>query len=226
MQNKVDQILRRIKSHSKPGNREGMARFGINIENAYGVSVNDLRKIAKELGTNHELAVALWITGKHEARILSAFIADPDQVTEELMENWVGDFNSWDLCDQVCSNLFDRRPFAYKKATEWTNREEEFIKRAGFVLMAALAVHDKSAPNSRFEKFFTAIKTHANDNRNYVKKAVNWALRQIGKRNLYLNKKAIAVAEGLGKNDSGSAQWIAKDALRELRSEKVQKKLN
>jgi 3-methyladenine DNA glycosylase AlkD len=223
--NSISAILDQIKSLAKPGNREGMARFGIRVDDAFGVSIYELRKIAKELGTDHELALGLWETGNHEARILAGMIDDPDLVTETQMERWVGDFNSWDMCDQVCSNLFDRTKYAYKKAIEWTKRDEEFVKRAGFVLMAALSVHDKNAVDSKFEKFFPIIERHATDERNFVKKAVNWALRQIGKRNVHLNKKAIDIAERIGKTESKTARWIAKDALKELRSDKVRKKL-
>ncbi len=222
---RVSGILNVIKSHAKPGNREGMARFGINVENAYGVSIYELRKIAKDIGLDHDLARALWDTGNHEARILAGMIDDPALVTEEQMERWVQDFNSWDLCDQVCSNLFDRTKYAYKKAFAWTNREEEFVKRAGFVLMAALSVHDKNASDSRFEKFLPIIKKHAIDERNFVRKAVNWVLRQIGKRNVVLHRKAIDTALDIEQYNSKTARWIAKDALRELRSEKVKKKL-
>ena len=223
--NSTTTILRRIRLLGMPINRRGMARFGINVENAFGVSIYELRKIAKELGTQHDLAIDLWRTGNHEARILAGMIADPEKVTDQLMEAWVADFNSWDVCDQVCSNLFDRTKYAYRKAVDWTKRDEEFVKRAGFVLMAALSVHDKKAPDSKFERFFPVIKHHATDDRNFVKKAVNWALRQIGKRNLALNGKAIAVAEEIAKMDSRPARWIAKDALRELQSGKVRKKL-
>lgn len=224
MQKQVEDILNQIKSRAKPGNREGMARFGINVGNAYGVSVKELRTIAKNIGTDHKLARALWKTGNHEARILAGYVADPEEVTERQMEEWARDFNSWDLCDQVCSNLFDRTPYAYKKAAEWSKRDEEFVKRAGFVLMAALSVHDKRAPDAKFEKFLPVIKRHADDDRNFVRKAVNWALRQIGKRNASLNKKAIRAAEEIGQYDSKTARWIAKDALRELRDGKIQKK--
>lgn len=223
--NQVTGILKRIESLAKPGNREGMARYGINIDNAFGVSIYELRKIAKEVGTNHKLAIELWETGNHEARILAGMIDDPAEVTEQQMEEWVRDFNSWDVCDQVCSNLFDQTRYAYKKAVEWTKRDEEFVKRSGFVLMAALSVHDKTAADSKFEKFFPIIVKHATDERNFVKKAVNWALRQIGKRNIALNHRAIAVAKEIEKIDSKSARWIAKDALRELQSDKVRKKL-
>jgi len=152
-------------------------------------------------------------------------IDDAKLVTEEQLENWVHDFDSWDVCDQCCSNLFDKTELAHKKAVEWSRRNEEFIKRAGFVLMATLAVHDKKAKDEEFLKFLPIIKKESVDNRNYIKKAVNWALRQIGKRNQTLNKTAIKTATEIQKIDSSSAKWIASDAIRELNSEAVQKKL-
>jgi 3-methyladenine DNA glycosylase AlkD len=158
--------------------------------------------------------------------MLASFIGEPEKVSESLMEAWVREFDSWDICDQVCANLFDRTPLAYKKAYEWSKREEEFVKRAGFVLMAALSVHDKKVDDKTFLKFLPIIKREANDERNYVKKAVNWALRQIGKRNLSLNKQAIKTAREIQKMDSKPARWIASDALRELTSEKAQKRLS
>jgi 3-methyladenine DNA glycosylase AlkD len=222
---KYQNVLTRLRSLSNPKNKEGMARFGINTDQALGISLYALRPLAKEIGKNHELAEELWTSGIHEARILSSMIAEPEKVTEDLMESWVKDFNSWDVCDQVCSNLFDRTPFAYKKAVEWSKRNEEFVKRAGFVLMATLSVHDKKASDKDFEQFFPIIIREAIDERNFVKKAVNWALRQIGKRNLILNTKAIKIAQELKKIDSKSSRWIASNALRELTSKKVQTKL-
>ncbi len=209
-------ILKKLKSLSNPEAVAGMARFGINPKNTYGVSIPNLRKIAKETGKDHALAQELWSSGIHEARILAGMIAEPEKLTEAQMEKWVLDFDSWDVCDQVCSNLFDRTGFAYQKAVEWSGREEEFVKRAGFVLMACLAVHDKKAPDRNLEQFFPLIKKGASDGRNFVKKAVNWALRQIGKRNKALNKKAIALSKEIQKLDSKSAKWVASDALREL----------
>ena len=202
-----------------------MARFGINPANTYGVSIPILRKMAREIGKNHELALELWETGIHEARLLACFIDRPDMIAEEQMERWVKDFDSWDVCDQCCGNLFDRTRFAHKKAVEWCGREEEFVRRAGFVLMACLAVHDKKAGDQAFIEFLPLIKTHSGDDRNYVKKAVNWALRQIGKRNQNLNEVAIKTAEEIKQLDSRSARWIASDALRELAGDAVQKKL-
>lgn len=203
-----------------------MERFGINTKKSFGVSVYEIRKLAKEIKRNHGLAQKLWDTGIREARILASLVEDPKAVTEKQMEGWVKDFDSWDVCDLTCSNLFDKTPYAYKKAVEWSGRGEEFVKRAGFVLMAVLSVHDKKAGNKKFEQFFALIKKHSSDERNFVKKAVNWSLRQIGKRNLPLNKKAIQVAREIAKIDSKSARWIARDALRELTSERVKKRFN
>lgn len=219
------QIMKKLKSWAHEDNVRGMARFGINPKNTLGISVSKLRGLAKEIGKDHALAQRLWKTGIHEARILASFIDEPEKVTEEQMEAWARDFDSWDVCDQACSSLFDRTPFAYKKALEWSKRKEEFVKRAGFALMAALSVHDKQAPAGKLEQFFPAIVREATDERNFVKKAVNWALRQIGKRNLSLNKKAIKVAKEISKIDSKTARWIAEDALRELQSDKVRKRL-
>jgi 3-methyladenine DNA glycosylase AlkD len=202
-----------------------MARFGIVTENALGVSVPNLRKIAKQAGKNHDLALELWRTGIREARILAGMVERPDAVTEKQMDSWVKDFNSWDLCDQFCGNLFDKTGFAHGKAIEWSQRDEEFVKRAGFVLMATLAVHDKQAGDSVFAAFMPFIRLGAFDERNFVKKAVNWALRQIGKRSLRLNRAAIKTAKKIKKLDSKSARWIASDALRELQSEAVQARL-
>ncbi len=220
-----NEILRKLESLADPRAVEGMARFGISPTNTFGVSIPNLRDIAKETGKNHILAQELWASGIHEARILASMIDDPRLVTEEQMEDWVKDFDSWDVCDQVCSNLFDKTAFAYQKAVEWSERSEEFVKRAGFVLMAALAVHDKQATDEEFLRFLAIIERRSTDDRNFVKKAVNWALRGIGKRNLKLNKAAIETAREIQKIDSRSAKWVASDALRELTSEAVQHRL-
>jgi 3-methyladenine DNA glycosylase AlkD len=218
-------ILQQLKSLSNPEAVAGMARFGINPSNTYGVSIPALRKMAREIGNDHPLAQQLWSSGIHEARILAGMIDVPDMVSEEQMESWAADFDSWDICDQVCSNLFDKTEFAYQKAVEWSSRKEEFVKRAGFVLIAALTVHDKKANDKEFLKFLPIIKREAVDERNFVRKAVNWALRQIGKRNRDLNRAAVETAKEILKIDSKAARWIASDALRELTGEKVQKKL-
>jgi 3-methyladenine DNA glycosylase AlkD len=222
---KYDEILKKFKSLSNPKNVEEMKRFGIRGKVIYGVSIPNLRNMAKELGKDHELALKLWKSEIHEARLLAGFIDDLKKVSEEQMEEWVKDFDSWDICDQVCSNLFDKTEFAWKKAFEWSKRKEEFVKRAGFVLMAALSVHDKKTPDKDFERFFPIIIRESNDERNFVRKAVNWALRQIGKRNKRLNKKAIDVAKKIYRMDSKTAKWIASDALRELTSKSTQKRL-
>lgn len=202
-----------------------MARFGINPTNTLGISIPTLRKMGREIGTDHDLAKQLWDSGIHEARILAAMIDDPEEVTVNQMESWVKDFDSWDVCDQCCSNLFDKTKFAHHKAAEWASRREEFVKRAGFALMAALAVHDKKANNRQFERYLPLIKRESGDERNFVKKAVNWALRQIGKRNLQLNRLAIETGKQIQKRESRAARWIASDALRELTSDAVRKKL-
>ena len=219
------EIMALLKSHYKPENIKGMARFGITSKKAYGVPMPELRKLARQMGKDHQLARRLWASGVLDARTLAALIDDPEQVTEEQMESWVADFDNWAICDTCCGSLFDRTKLAYRKAAQWSKREEEFVKRAGFALMAWLAVHDKEADDRRLTRFFPLIKRESRDDRTYVKKAVNWALRQIGKRNAALNRKAIAVAQEIGGIDSRAARWIAADALRELRSEAVQKRL-
>jgi len=218
-------ILRTLKSHYKPENIEGMARFGIVTKKAYGVPAPALRRLAREIGKDHALAQRLWSSGIHDARVLAALIDDPAEVTEEQMESWAADFDNWGVCDACCGNLFDKTSLAYRKAVEWSRRDEEFVKRAGFALMACLVVHDKKADDRQFERFLPIIEREATDDRNFVKKAVNWALRQIGKRNLRLNRKAIERAERIRALDSRAARWIAADALRELRGDAVQKRL-
>lgn len=220
-----DQILKKLRSLADPEVVAGMARFGINARNAYGISVPELRRIAKEAGEDRVLAQELWASGIHEARILASMIDDPNQVTEAQMERWVREFDSWDVCDGCCSSLFDKTKFAYQKAVEWSERDSEFIKRAGFVLMATLAVHDKQAKDTNFVQFLPIIQRESPDGRNFVKKAVNWALRQIGKRNSRLNQMAISEAARIQGIDSKPAKWIASDALRELTSAAVQARL-
>jgi 3-methyladenine DNA glycosylase AlkD len=221
----VDGVLARLRSLADPRNREGMIRFAVANESALGVSTPVLRKLAREIGRDQALAKALWKTGVCEARALASLIGEPDKVSEELMEHWAKDFDSWAICDGCCLALFDKTPFAHRKALEWSRRDEEFVKRAGFSLMAVLAVHDKAASDAKFLRFLPAIKRQSRDERNFVKKAVNWAVRQIGKRNLQLNRAAIALAEEIRTIDSPSARWIAADALRELRSEAVVRRL-
>jgi 3-methyladenine DNA glycosylase AlkD len=217
---KINEILARLQSQTNPINVEGMARFGINTSSALGIPIKILRPLAAEIkktnGRDHALALQLWDSGIHEARILASIIDDPKQVTESQMEFWAAEFNSWDLVDQTCSNLFDKTPFACSKALEWSNREPEFVRRAGFTMMACIASHLKTLPDSDFEPFFQAIIEQSCDERNFVKKAVNWALRGIGKRNPALRVRAVEVSNHLLTLDSRAARWIARDALREL----------
>jgi len=219
------QVVDRLKFLGDPKAVEGMARFGIQSSNSFGVSVPKLRTLAREVGRDHPLALKLWETGLHDARLLATMIDDPRQVTVDQMDKWVRDFDSWDVVDGSCGNLFDKTPFAVAKAKEWCKRDEEFVKRAGFVLIAELAVHDKNAKDQVFLDFLPLIVGGASDKRNFVKKAVNWSLRQIGKRNLKLNKAAASTALKIRKIESGSAKSIASDALRELKSPQVLKRL-
>lgn len=220
-----EEIIEELESLSNPESVAGMARYGINPAKAYGVSIPNLRAVARRTGKNHELARLLWDTGIHEARILAGMIEDHSALTDEQMERWAADFNSWDLCDQCCNNLFRKVTCAHDKAVAWMSRPEEFVKRAGFVLAACLAVHDKKASDEQFARFLTLIERESGDGRNFVKKAVNWALRQIGKRNLALNAQALECAYRIREADSPSAKWVASDAIRELTDEKVKNRL-
>jgi len=222
---KYGDILRELEALADPEALPFMRKYGITPARAFGVSIPDLRKIARKAGVDHSLASRLWKKGMRETRILASMIDDPDMVTGEQADTWVRDFDYWEICDQCCMNLFEDTPFAYRKCLEWSSWEGEFEKRAGFVLMARLAVSDKKARDESFLPFLPIIRRESTDNRNYVKKAVNWALRQIGKRNLALNKAAVKTAGEMRKLDSGSAKWIASDALRELTGEKVQERL-
>jgi len=226
-------VMDELAAQASEESRAGMARYGINVAHSFGVSVPELRRMAKALGADHELALALWDTGNHEARLLASMVDDPAAVTEAQMEEWAAAFDSWDICDQVTSNLFDKTPFAYDKVREWSAAEDEWVKRAAFATAAALAVQDKKAPDERFLAILELVRREAGDGRNFVKKAVNWALRNIGKRNAALHAAAIqtaaailAAAEALAAADrcdpaARSARWVARDALRELRSDKV-----
>ena len=219
------EIIKKLKSLANLKNVEGMARFGINTKNTLGIPIPELRKLSKQIGKNHELALEIYNSGIHEARILACYIDNPKLVTEEQLEKWVKKLDSWDDCDQCCGNLFDKTEYAYKKAKEWTNRKEEFVKRAGFATMAQLAAHDKKASNKKIMEFFPYILKESGDERNFVKKAVNWALRQIGKRNKNLNREAIKLAKEIFKINSKSARWITSNALRELAEDKISERL-
>ena len=220
-----EQVIKKLKSMANPKNVEGMARYGINPYNNLGVSIYQLRPIAKENGKDHDLALKLWDSGIHDARLLACFIDDPEKITSKQMDSWANDFDSWDICDQACTSLFDLTHFAWEKIFHWSKNEKEFVKRGAFSLIAGLAVHDKKADNKMFEQLFPIIISEANDDRNYVKRAVNWALRNIGKRNYALNKKAVETAKKISKIESKTAKWIANDALRELTSEKIKERL-
>lgn len=219
------EVLKYLKRHGRKRNIETMKHFGIDTPKAFGVTAPVVRKLAKQIGTDHPLAQKLWRTGFHEARVIAALIADPDKTTISMMEQWVNDFDSWALCDACCGELFDYTSYAVAQAQAWSTRRKEFVKRAGFVLMAELAVHDTSMENSVFVSFFPLIERESTDKRNFVKKAVNWALRQIGKRNVFLHSRAMTMAKTLSRHPDSTAQWIGTDALKELRSDIVRRRL-
>jgi 3-methyladenine DNA glycosylase AlkD len=210
-------LIAELQAHANPANVAGMARYGISTEHTLGVPIPLLRALAKRTGKDHRLAGELWACGIHEARILATMVEEPARMTPSQMNRWARDFDSWDVCDQACQNLFRYTPFACAKAIEWSGARAEFVRRAGFALMAGLAAQRSEVEDAQFEAFLTLIAGAAIDDRNMVKKAVTWGLRQIGKRNARLLKKAIAAAERIERLDSRSARWIAKDALRELR---------
>ena len=213
----VEEVLFAIKKASTPEGIKKKAYFGITEVGNFGLTAPQIKAIARDIGKDHSLALELWETSVHEARHIAVLIADKKMVTEKLMNKWVKDFNSWDIVDDCCGKLFCKTPFSYEKAVEWSGRKNEFEKRAGFALMATLAVHDKNAKDIEFEKFFPFLFRESHDERNFVRKAINWAIRQIGKRNQRLCKKAIKLSEDLLKKEDKSSRWIASDALRELR---------
>ena len=214
------EVLTALRASADPKNVAGMARFGISTQGTLGVPVVLIRRLAKQAGRSHELAAELWDSGIHEARILATIVDRPEWVTRRQMNQWARDFDSWDVCDQACLNLFRYTPFAWAVAAKWAGARREFVRRAGFALMAGLAVKDKNASDADFEALLPLIAVAATDPRNMVKKAVNWALRSIGKRNPHLRRAAIAAAEDIRAIDSPAARWIASDALRELRAVK------
>ncbi|MEO8596532.1 MAG: DNA alkylation repair protein [Candidatus Solibacter sp.] len=213
----VSEVLAELRGHANAENVAGMARFGISSTGTLGVAVPVIRALAKRAGRDPQLAAELWDTGVHEARILATMIGDPKRMTRGQMDSWAGDFDSWDVCDQACQNLFRYSPFAWEMARKWAGARQEFVRRAGFSMMAGLAVKDKRATDAEFVALLPLIAAAATDDRKMVKKAVNWALRQIGKRNTGLREAAIATAEEIRALDSTAARWIAADALRELR---------
>lgn len=220
-----DEAVARLRALASPSNRDGMARFGIEASRAYGVAVPALRKLAREIGRDHALAQQLWGSGVHEAKHLACMIEQPEKVTSRQLDRWVRDIDSWDVCDGFAYSLLSELPIAWTKIPQWARRNEEFVRRAAFAAIAGLAVHDKRAPDDAFLPLLDLCIEHAGDDRNFVKKAVNWALRQIGKRNLALNRAAIETAHLIRARGTRSARWIAAGALRELTSESVQRRL-
>ena len=204
---------------------EGMARYGLPSDRAFGVTVGTMQAMAKRIGKDHDLAEALWASGWYEARMMAAFVGDPRRVTRRQMNSWAADFDNWGICDTACFHLFDRTPFAWEKARQWSKSPREFVKRAGFALMASLVAHDKAAPDARFLALLPLIEKGAHDERNFVKKGVNWALRAIGKRSSVLNAAAVASARRLALSDEPAPRWVGKDALRELAGPQVRSRL-
>lgn len=202
-----------------------MARYGIVARKAFGVSMGTMQTLQKRIGTDHDLAVELWQSGWHEARLLAAMVGDPARVTRREMNAWAADFESWADCDTVCFKLWDRTPLAWEKARQWAVSPRELVKRAGFALMACLALHDKTAPDRPFLAFLPLIEKGARDERNFVKKGVSWALRSIGRRNRTLNTAALAVARRLSRSEDAAARWVGRDAARELAGPVVRSQL-
>jgi 3-methyladenine DNA glycosylase AlkD len=218
-------VLRELRALADPRVRERLTYFGVNVPQAHGISAPALHSMARRIGKDHHLANQLWDSGIHEARILAALVGEPSKVTAHEMDRWARAFNAWDVVDSTCCYLYAFASPAWRQADAWSHRKEEFVKRAAFSLVAYLSYKDKRAPDAKFQQFLRAIERESYDDRNFVRKAVNWALRNIGKRNLHLNQAAIRAAERIRRQDSQSARWIAADALRELRSDAVQARL-
>ncbi len=225
LEDQVQWTLKWLKAHSTRATLEGLARYAIPSDNAYGVAMKDIKALGKRLGRNHALALALFATGVYEARMLASFVGDPSRLTPEEMDRWCKDFDNWGLCDTLSFTLFDRTPHARVKVAEWSKRRGEFEKRTAFALLWSLTKHDKRASNERFLEGLSFIEREASDGRNFVKKAVNMALRAIGKRNRALNTAAVEVARRLADSRDATARWVGKDALKELTSPGVMKRL-
>jgi len=221
----TDDVVGRLRKLGSKSVRDGMLRYGIPNENAFGVSVGKIQKLSKELGRNHELALALWETGFYEARMLAAFVDDPKLVTPAQMDRWCKDFDNWGIVDTVCFKLFDVTPHAWKKVEQWSKRRDEFQRRAAYALLACLGVHDKHASNEKFIACFPLIEAAATDDRNFVKKGVSWALRVIGRRNLELNNAATELAQRLSDSPDPTSRWLGKEALREFKRPVVRRQL-
>jgi 3-methyladenine DNA glycosylase AlkD len=225
LDDEVEAVVASLKRLGTKRIRDGMARYGIPSDKAFGVPVGTMQKLAKRLGRNHELAAALWHTGWYEARMLASFVDEPACVTPAQMDRWCRDFDNWAVCDTVCFQLFDRTPHAWRKVAQWSRRRDEFVKRAAFALLASLTVHDKRADDVSFAQGLLLVERAAADERNFVKKSVNWALRSIGKRSPALNAAAVAVAQRLSASPQAAARWVGKGALRELTSPAVMRRL-
>jgi 3-methyladenine DNA glycosylase AlkD len=221
----VAEILAWLERKGTKKNRDGMARYAIVAPKAFGVSMTTMQQLAKRVGRDHELAAALWATGWYEARMLTAFIDEPERVTAAQMDRWARDFDNWAVCDTLCFKLFDRTPHAWKKIEQWSARREEFVKRAAFALLASVALHDKKAADAPFIRSLGLIERASSDERNFVKKGVSWALRSIGARNPTLHKKSIELAQRLAASSDPTARWVGKDTLRDLTRPIVQKKI-
>jgi 3-methyladenine DNA glycosylase AlkD len=213
---RVREILAWLERRGSRRNREGMARYGITSPKAFGVSMATMRGLVKRLGRDHALAAALWRTGWFEARMLASLMDEPTRVTAAQMDRWAADFDNWAICDTTCFHLFDKTPFAWEKIQAWSDRREEFVRRAAFALVASVALHDKACPHAPFVRALRLIQRAADDNRNFVKKGVSWALRGIGHRNLALHSRSVALAERLAASTDASARWIGRDALLDL----------
>lgn len=221
----VAEVLAWLQRKGTKATREGMARYAIPSDTAFGVTVGNLRQYAKQIGRSHDLAAALWATGRYEARMLATFVDEPAQVTPAQMDRWSRAFDSWAICDSACFHLFDRTPHAWAKIDQWADHRDEFVKRAAFALLASLSVHDKAAEDGLFLSSLPLIERAATDERNFVKKAVNWALRSLGKRSPALNEAAVILAHKLSESPDAAARWVGKDALRELTNAAVQRHL-
>lgn len=222
---RVADVLKWLERHGTKRNREGMARYGIVASHVFGVSVAGIRDLGRRLGHDHELALALWDTGWYEARMLTAFVDEPTRVTSRQMDRWARDFDNWAICDHICFHLFDKTPHGWRKVDAWASRREEFVKRAAFALLAALALHDRKAPDERFLAALPLVEDAASDERNFVKKGVSWALRSIGTRSAPLHAAALELARRLAASESSPARWIGKDAARDLTRPLIQKRI-
>jgi len=221
----VGRAVAELKKRASKKTKDGMARYAIPSDKAFGVPVGVIRSIGKSLGKSHELALALWKTGHYEARMLATFVDEPARVTPEQMERWCRDFDNWAICDTACFSLFDRTPHAFEKIPVWAKSKDEFVKRAAFALLASLTVHDKAAKDAAFVRLLPLVEKAALDERNFVKKSVNWALRSLGKRSPELNRRSVELAERLAARAEPAARWVGKDALRELKSASVARRL-